>query len=1603
MAYFLKKIFFCFLIFNLFSFEQKTEDTSGYEDTYENLAEELTEENIPCEKGLYLMYNSSNCESMDTHKNYYLNSSDSKLYPCELFKDKHCYECDPDLLDYTHGICLSCIQGYEFNEMTKECEKCKENEFPIILNDFLDCEGQNENTVCQKYTTICSPLESETREIICPYEAPIFDNLTKSCYEFECPNEGLKKGNCYFQNIKYENKRLFINWFNNEPKFTRYPSYNIDNSGNLLIELTSGVDTPFNNLNNKRIYPNNERKFYFYNEDGRGMLDELNDISEKKIQYEKKIIRMFSISMAVKLNDSEEYRAFLNFENYEKNMEMYDLKTGEISSDNIFLIGELYYLNIENIKSTPIQMIELNEKNKYLIAGYYYSEISSTSHYGLIMFLNIFEITLTKQNNVNVYSLHFLESLNYSNSLDFDKEEPFYIIQTQKGNLIISVKTSSNALNLINLDINKHLEINTLFDKAFQKLLLLKDEIFILCYCSKQGTGNALNILTAEYLENNSLNEILTYAINIDIQEGGFYYSCDMILVREYKVAFVSQKMDKKRLSIYTFDFLDDYKNVIINQFKINIYEQTMNIMPRYSLLFKYKDLVGFQFENSEAENGFVLFGYYNSTDPRNIYNLKKDGFNYKIYLGNYLKLQSNVLGYQKKCIKIIQVPNISESGIYLVSNVTKNYVNKNDCIDLDTELYLSFAYNSFIKRGDYFFKFAGVLEEPTFELLTNEYSDSQNISNNTDEKYKEIFNERRNTNITGRVAFVQIHVLNDTKVFCDENYDNTSIKDIEGKKIACGFGKYFDVENANEITQYDLGTKYYFNKNNDAYIKCHEKCKRCSRLFNETNMNCDECYDNFFIRDENCIEISNCKYNYYYDNYNGLDLKCLSRGNYCPDFKPYENITTKECIEKCDIKEFNNICSPTTNPVSINETYKKIFENSIELNLENKLLVNKEKYIIKGNNVSFIFSTSEIEINELYDSNYSNSTSIILNECENKLKEVYSFKEPIPILKIEQSNNHSNNIELYYELFHPRNLSLKLDLNLCKSNEIEIRYPLALKEYKMNLVFKTSSLGYNIFDSNDSFYKDICSPFSYNNSDFSLSERKTLLDISDEKLCMDGCNQSDFDIITVRSRCICNKGVNVKDRNNFNEKKENTNINEEKIALNMIKKNMDFSKASNIKIVKCFSIIFTKKIFIENYGFYIMLFMNFFNIALFFCWPTSRVAKRLDEFCNKVLEQMEIVYNNNKKYDENPLLIDNDIVENNKENILNVNIKNNKEKHGKINHPKEKSNFNLKNKIYINNKNKKKAHMKTENMDSMLGSSKSNFNKKNDNSNKSKYIENFKKDLIFFEKNNANNIKKEDKVIENYRENNSDYYISCLIKNISFENRKAFLSESEIENLSYKDAREIENRNKSDYYFALLKEKNLIMSMLLNTTDYNISIVKVSLFVFNFNLTLTTNALFFDDEAIYEINQDQGYFNLSTQISRIIYSAIISSIINAIVEMFALSHEDIIQLRNYKDLNEAKKFIPNLIKKLKFKYVLYFGTTIFFNIVFFYYITAFCAIYSIIQTHMISDTLMSFLLTMSYSLILSMISSIIRISSLKKGNKVNHIFYILSWTVGLL
>jgi hypothetical protein len=87
-----------------------------------------------------------------------------------------------------------------------------------------------------------------------------------------------------------------------------------------------------------------------------------------------------------------------------------------------------------------------------------------------------------------------------------------------------------------------------------------------------------------------------------------------------------------------------------------------------------------------------------------------------------------------------------------------------------------------------------------------------------------------------------------------------------------------------------------------------------------------------------------------------------------------------------------------------------------------------------------------------------------------------------------------------------------------------------------MDLILETKKLGYNIFDLNDSFYNDICSIFSYNNSDFSLSERKNLIDLSDEILCLKGYSYSGYDIVTFRIICLCKIGSNINDIDKSNQ-----------------------------------------------------------------------------------------------------------------------------------------------------------------------------------------------------------------------------------------------------------------------------------------------------------------------------------------------------------------------------------------------------------------------------------------------------------------------------------
>ena len=179
-----------------------------------------------------------------------------------------------------------------------------------------------------------------------------------------------------------------------------------------------------------------------------------------------------------------------------------------------------------------------------------------------------------------------------------------------------------------------------------------------------------------------------------------------------------------------------------------------------------------------------------------------------------------------------------------------------------------------------------------------------------------------------------------------------------------------------------------------------------------------------------------------------------------------------------------------------------------------------------------------------------------------------------------------------------------------------------------------------------------------------------------------------------------------------------------------------------------------------------------------------------------------------------------------------------------------------------------------------------------------------------------------------------------------------------------------------------------LLVFTFFSINDYNSRSIKISLFLFNFSLYLTINSLFFSDSTMHKIFIDKGSFNFIYQIPQILYSSIISGVINSIIFYLSLSERSIIELK--KDSFITEKKIKNLINGLKVKFFLFFIIEFSLLLLFWYYLSCFCAVYKNTQIHLIKDTLISFGLSLIYPLLIYLIPGVFRIISLraKKANK---------------
>ena len=174
-------------------------------------------------------------------------------------------------------------------------------------------------------------------------------------------------------------------------------------------------------------------------------------------------------------------------------------------------------------------------------------------------------------------------------------------------------------------------------------------------------------------------------------------------------------------------------------------------------------------------------------------------------------------------------------------------------------------------------------------------------------------------------------------------------------------------------------------------------------------------------------------------------------------------------------------------------------------------------------------------------------------------------------------------------------------------------------------------------------------------------------------------------------------------------------------------------------------------------------------------------------------------------------------------------------------------------------------------------------------------------------------------------------------------------------------------------------------------------------LFFFFFSVHFAINALFFNDDTLHRIYMDEGAFNFIYQIPQIIYSLLISSVINILIKYLSLSEKNIIKFKQGKKLGDKNFEEKKLIRILKTKFTLFFLFCFFLLFIFAYYVSCFCGIYTHTQIHLIKDTVLSFLLSLIYPFGIYLIPGIFRIPALYSKKKNGSYLYKFSQLIQIL
>ena len=224
---------------------------------------------------------------------------------------------------------------------------------------------------------------------------------------------------------------------------------------------------------------------------------------------------------------------------------------------------------------------------------------------------------------------------------------------------------------------------------------------------------------------------------------------------------------------------------------------------------------------------------------------------------------------------------------------------------------------------------------------------------------------------------------------------------------------------------------------------------------------------------------------------------------------------------------------------------------------------------------------------------------------------------------------------------------------------------------------------------------------------------------------------------------------------------------------------------------------------------------------------------------------------------------------------------------------------------------------------------------------------------------------------------------------------REQNLDNYELNNLEYNIALNLDKKNFFEIYLSFLRRENLFIFTFFVCNDHNLIYVKYSRFIFLFCSDMALNVFFFADETMHKMFLDYGKYNFIQQIPQILYSTVISQILEIFLCYLSLTDKHYYKAKNI-DI-KSKFMILQIIKCVKIKLFFFYLSTGLILCFYWYTITCFCAVYENTQSAFIKDSLLSFGLGLLYPFIIYLFPTLLRLLSLKSKNGKLSFVYNLS------